>query len=82
MYIHKQSGARITLADYNNLSYNEKGNFVRESSSTSSQRSSNGDMLTSGIIGAVTDNALIGGILGGSLLGGLAGDLLNDGDLF
>lgn len=47
-----------------------------------SKRNSSGDMLTSGIIGAVTDNALLGGLLGGSIIGGVLGDVLGDGELF
>ena len=44
------------------------------------QQNYEGDLLTSIIIGAVTDSALLGGFLGGSFLGGAIGDTL-DGDL-
>jgi hypothetical protein len=46
------------------------------------RRSSSDGLLTSGIIGAVTNNAILGTVLGGSLLGGILGDVLGDGDLF
>ena len=78
MYIHKSSGARISQSTYNGLSYLDKLNFIPESSNRSS---SNGDFLTSAVIGAATGSALLGGLLGGDMLGGILGDSL-DGDLW
>lgn len=78
MLIHKTTGRRITNSQYEQLSYYEKVDYVPENTNRSS---SSGDMLTSGIIGAVTDSALLGGLLGGSFIGGILGDM-SDGDLW
>ena len=71
-YKHIIYGNIIESEEYETLSKHEQGDYNRIDS--------NGDFITSTIIGAATDSAILGGLLGGDIIGGIFGDLL-DGDL-
>lgn len=57
-----------------NLSSYEREELRKHVKSSSSNSSSDGDFLTSAVIGAVTGSSILGGLLGGDMVGGLLGD--------
>ena len=81
-YKHMCTGRVITESDYRRLLSYEQREYSYQGSSSSRERDTTGDFLTSAAIGAATDSALIGGLLGGDIAGGIVGDLLNGGGLF
>lgn len=81
-YRHMRTGRVITEYDYRRLPSYEQREYSYQGSSSSRERDTTGDFITSAAIGAATDSALIGGLLGGDIAGGIVGDLLNGGDLF
>ena len=81
VYKHKRLDKFISEKEYDELHYYIQDDYKYYKTVSVSGRDSNGDFLTSMLIGGITDSALLGGVLGGSFGGGLLGDIL-DGDLW
>lgn len=81
-YKHMRTGRVITESEYRGLLSYEQREYSYNGSSSSRERDTTGDFLTSAAIGAATDSALLGGILGGDMAGGIVGDLLSGDGLF
>lgn len=56
---------------------NKKPHLQPDTENTT-DNNSEGDFVTSAVVGMATNNALLGTLVGGSLTGGLVGDFLND----